>query len=159
MLTTMMIITLMYFLIKDDDTELLLLISGCFVLMDYLCSVIGSPYYYERHVVRELILASICIWFAKDNPDKGFVLAAICCLVYAVIFIYEGSSEYQTIFYAYLTKIQFVLMQLYLIALTYKANWRLPCPEQLKSLSLSRNRSGRIPTTVQNECLQSDMEK
>lgn len=157
--TTLIFITMMYLLCKSEDTKLMLLISGCVFLSDMLMFFAGSDYYFTRHIVKDIFLAFICIWLSLTNPKSNFIWAAIICLISASTMVYEGLHQYQSPIYHYLNTIQFVLMQLYLIALTYKANWRLPCPEQLKSLSLSRNRSERIPTTAQNECQQSDMER
>lgn len=158
-LTTLIIILIMLILITDEDVRLALLVSFCFLAADNLFWFLDNWSYYNRIAIQDAILAGLCIWLTFTNPKSNFIWAAIICLISASTMVYEGLHQYQSPIYHYLNTIQFVLMQLYLIALTYKANWRLPCPEQRKSLSLSRNRSERIPTTAQNECQQSDMER
>lgn len=156
---TGLILLILILLIDDEDVKLVLSFSLIFEFSDILFWIADNSWYYHRITIQDLIIAGILLWFARFNNQKGFIWAAIICLISASTMVYEGLHQYQSPIYHYLNNIQFVLMQLYLIALTYKANWRLPCPEQLKSLSLSRNRSERIPTTAQNECQQSDMER
>lgn len=158
-ITASILILIMILLLTDEDVRLMLFFTLLMEWVDVLLWLTDNTYFFHRIAIQDTILAGLCIWFTLSNRTTNFIWAAIICLISASTMVYEGLHQYQSPIYHYLNNIQFVLMQLYLIALTYKANWRLPCPEQLKSLSQSRKISEQSHTTVQNECLQSDMEK
>lgn len=121
-LTTLLIMLLVILFSKDEDVKLIMFISGCAFFSDYLIWLSDSQYFYQRHIVRDLLLAVICFWFKR----KDFNWAGIVCLVYAALFTYEYLHTYQSPIYHYLSTIQIVLMQLYLLALTYKSKWKFP---------------------------------
>lgn len=122
-LTTLIIMVLIIFLSKDEDTRLVIFFSACAFSADLLFSWSASQYYFQRHIIQDVILALMCFYFRR----KDFNWAGIICIVSSATMIYELAHTYKSPIYHYLTTIQTVLMQLYLIALTYKSDWRLPC--------------------------------
>lgn len=120
---TLVLMMIILILSTDEDVKIVMLFSGCLLASEYLFWLSDSQYYYVRHVVSNLILALLCFWFKR----KDFNWAGMTCIIYACVFTYESLHTYKSPIYHYLTTIQTVLMQLYLIALTYKSDWRIPC--------------------------------
>lgn len=127
-LLTLILMIFILFLTKDDDVFVVVFVSAFFFLTDYLFWSAGSPYYYERHINKDLLLLGLCLAFGRIN----FLLAGLTCAVSVCILFYEAIHPYQTFITPYFHTIQLVLMQLYLIALTYKSEWRKVCRKQQK---------------------------
>jgi hypothetical protein len=120
---------LIILLTKDDEVKIVIFVSALCFFSDFLFWLSGSDWYYARHIVRELILTVVCLSFRR----KDFNWAAIICLLYTVMIAFEASSPTQTFLYQYIPTIQIVMMQLYLLALTYKSEWKLPCRRQQRT--------------------------
>jgi hypothetical protein len=117
-----------FFLTKDRAVAVMMLVSAFLFLTDYIFWMMGSPYYYERHINKDLILMAACFMFGR----KDFTIAGIICFSHVCLLMYEALSPYQTFLTPYVHTIQIVMMQLYLLALTYKSEWKLPCRRQQK---------------------------
>lgn len=122
-LITLFIMIAIILLTKDDEVKIVIFVSALCFFSDFLFWLSGSEWYYTRHIIRELILTVVCLTFRR----KDFNWAAIICLLYILMIGYEASSPVQTFLYHYIPTIQIVMMQLYLLALTYKSKWKLPC--------------------------------
>lgn len=121
MITINIVLFLIVFLWStDDDVRLLAIISGYFLSMDYLMWLAESHYYFERHILKDMFLAAICLLYKR----KDFNIAAIICLCSAGFMMFEYLHVYQSPIYNSLNTIQTILMQFYLIAITYKSTWR-----------------------------------
>jgi len=127
-LITLFIMIMIILLTTDDEVKIVTFVSAIFFFCDFLFWLSGSEWYYVRHILRELILTFVCLSFRR----KDFNWAAIICLLYILMIGYEASSPVQTFLYHYIPTIQIVMMQLYLLALTYKSEWKLPCLRQQK---------------------------
>jgi hypothetical protein len=127
-LLTLFIMILIVLLTKDDEVKIVIFVSACVFFSDFLFWLSGSEWYYVRHIIRDLFLALVCLTFKR----KDFNWAAIVCLLYVGMMSFEASSPYQTFLTPYVHTIQIVMMQLYLLALTYKSEWKLPCRRQQK---------------------------
>jgi hypothetical protein len=127
-LLTLIMMIVIILLTKDDEVKIVIFVSACAFFSDYLFWLAGSDYTYIRHIIRDLVLALVCLTFRR----KDFNWAAIICLLYVCMVAFEASSPYQTFLTPYVHTIQIVMMQLYLIALTYKSEWKLPCRRQQK---------------------------
>ena len=125
-LITLCIMIMIILLTKDDEVKIVVFVSALCFFSDFLFWLSGSEWYYVRHIIRELILTFLCLAFRR----KDFNWAAIICLLYTVMISFEASSPTQTFLYQYIHTIQIVMMQLYLLALTYKSEWKLPCRRQ-----------------------------
>jgi hypothetical protein len=125
-LITLLFICVIFLLTKDDDVKLMMLISGCMFFSEYLFWLSGSQFYYFRHIVLNVLLAIVCFKFNRTD----FRWAGIICLMYSSVFLFEFFHEYKSPIYHYIPTIQIVMMQLYLLALTYKSEWKLPCLRQ-----------------------------
>lgn len=119
---TLVIMIIIFLLSSDEDIKIVMLFSGCFLASEYLFWLSDSQYYYLRHIGSNLILATLCFYFKR----KDFNWAGITCILYASVFTFEYLHTYKSQIYHYLSTIQIVLMQLYLLALTYKSEWRIP---------------------------------
>lgn len=127
-LLTLFIMLLIILLTKDDEVKIVIFVSAAVFFCDFLFWLSGSEWYYVRHIVRELVLTVVCLSFRR----KDFNWAAIICLLYVCMVAFEASSPYQTFLTPYVYTMQIVMMQLYLLALTYKSEWKLPCLRQQK---------------------------
>lgn len=125
-LITLCIMIMITLLTKDDEVKIVVFVSALCFFSDFLFWLSGSEWYYVRHIIRELILTFVCLSFRR----KDFNWAAIICLLYIVMIAFEASSPTQTFLYQYIPTIQIVMMQLYLLTLTYKSEWNLPCRRQ-----------------------------
>lgn len=120
MITINIILFLLVFLLsKDDDVKLLAFVSGYFLSMDYIMWLSESHYYFERHIIKDLFLAFFCFSYKR----KDFNYAGIICLCSAGVMLFEFLHTYQSPIYHYVNTIQTIMMQFYLIAITYKSKW------------------------------------
>lgn len=123
-MTTINIIlfTIIFLFCLDEDIRVVAFISGCLLFSDYLMWLSNSQYYFQRHIIQDLVLALLCFWFKR----KDFNWAGMICIISACTMLFEYLHTHKSPIYHYLSTIQIVLMQLYLLALTYKSEWRIP---------------------------------
>lgn len=120
--TTLIIMLVILLLSTDDDVKLIIFFSACAFSADLLFSLSMSQYYFQRHIIQDLVLALLCFWFKR----KDFNWAGMICIISSMMMLFEYLHTYKSPIYYYLATIQIVLMQLYLLALTYKSEWRIP---------------------------------
>jgi hypothetical protein len=121
-LLTPLLLLLMIVFCLDNNVRKFLYVLVAFYLFDLIIyKLLGSVYFYERHLVKEVIVALVAY---VTLPKKQFYIILAICSVWFGLLLNEYLNEYQTIFYPYLNTIMFWLYQLLLVVIVWKTKWR-----------------------------------
>lgn len=119
LLLSILQVILLAFIIKDEDIKHTLYAIGVVFFINLLSH--GAPLFYIRMAGLD-ILFCFTIFFIKDSIKR--ILLWIVYLLSFSMNIYEQLSQYQSFFYSYRKEVQWCLIQLMFIIITYNCRWR-----------------------------------